>query len=98
MLGQREICPNQIWASDSAGDDFLAQDRARVQLQAQLPCTAGKGRSSPALGSSRDTNLETPSATSSKARKDGNTLPPLLKEFVPAVYENTAFRGGLGII
>lgn len=40
------------------------------QQRQQLPRAAGEGRASPVLGSSRDLNLETTSATSTKARKD----------------------------
>lgn len=65
------------WAKEKPSDLGWRRLRLRTdpgfncrQRRQQLPRSAGEGRASPALGSSRDMNLETPSATSTEARKD----------------------------
>lgn len=70
----------QMCASDTAGDAFLAQENCSGNLKTRgltasreggsCQRAAGKGRAFPALGPSRDVNLETPSATSTEARED----------------------------
>lgn len=70
----------QMCASDTAGDAFLAQENCSGNLKTwgltasreggSCQRAAGKGRAFPALGPRGDVNLETPSATSSEARKD----------------------------
>lgn len=66
-------------ASGTAGDAFLAQENCSGNLEtwgltvsregSGCRRAAGEGRAFPALGPSRDMNLETPSATSTEAKR-----------------------------